>query len=122
MGRTSKAPKDAQFVRVNVDVRVVALEKLDESNHSLVEDKIPGISVLNNYKFVGTKLIAWRAYGIGSGNVIMKGLKTGNIKVACKSKLSPRSFILIFAPYRLQLSMAPRAVLFRRLQNNGTEN
>lgn len=65
---------------------MVALDKLDESNHSLVEAKIPGISTLNNYKFVGGKLTAWRAYGIGSGKVIMKDLKTGSIKVACKLK------------------------------------
>ena len=64
-------------------MELLVIDKLDESNQNLVEPKIPGISTLNNYKFVDRKLTAWRAYGIGSGKVIMNDLKAGNIEVPC---------------------------------------
>ena len=74
---TSQEMKNALLSHSGIaGVRVVAVDKLDEVN--LVNDKIPGISTLNNYKYIDKKLIAWRAYGIGRGKVVMKQLKTGN--------------------------------------------
>ena len=49
-------------------VRVVAMQAI---NSPLSEQgKIPGINKLNNFKFDGNKITAWRAYGIGKGKEI----------------------------------------------------
>lgn len=74
---TTQQMKDALLSHGGIaGVRVAAVDRLDESN--LVGDKIPGISTLNNYKFIDKKLYAWRAYGIGSGKVVMEQLTTGD--------------------------------------------
>ena len=58
-------------------VRVVALENLNEPASAPDQPKIPGISKLNNYRYVNDELFAWRAYGIGSGKKVDQQLTTG---------------------------------------------
>lgn len=74
---TSQEMKEALLSHGGIaGVRIAVVERVKETN--LIEDKIPGISMLNNYKFTDGKLHAWKAYGIGSGKVVKKELPTGN--------------------------------------------
>ena len=54
--------------------RVAVLPILCET---LQQQKIPGISKLNNFEFSDGKLVAWRAYSIGSGKRIVVDKVTG---------------------------------------------
>ena len=56
-------------------VRVVALERLEEHDVS-DQQKIPSISKLNNFRFIDAKILARRAYNIGSGREIPVKLST----------------------------------------------
>ena len=51
-------------------VRVATVERLDEHVVSDTQQKITGISKLNNFRFTNGKIVARRAYGIGSGKEI----------------------------------------------------
>ena len=66
--------KDALLSYGGVEgVRVAAVERLKEHDVS-VQQKIPGISKLNNFTFISGKLLARRAYGIGTGKEIAVNL------------------------------------------------
>ena len=43
----------------------------------LVLPKITGISKLNNFRFDDGKLLAWRAYAVGSGKLLNVAMDTG---------------------------------------------
>ena len=51
-------------------VRVATVERLEEHAVSNTQQKITGISKLNNFRFTNGKIVARRAYGIGSGKEI----------------------------------------------------
>jgi len=51
-------------------VRVATVERLEEHVVSDTQQKITGISKLNNFRFPNGKIVARRAYGIGSGKEI----------------------------------------------------
>lgn len=51
-------------------VRVAAVERLKEQSVSDTQQKITGISKLNNFRLTNGKIVARRAYGIGSGKEI----------------------------------------------------
>ena len=51
-------------------VRVAAVERLEEHLVSDTQQKITGISKLNNFRLTNGKIVARRAYGIGSGKEI----------------------------------------------------
>ena len=51
-------------------VRVATVERLEEHVVSDTQQKITGISKLNNFRFTNGKIVARRAYGIGSGKEI----------------------------------------------------
>lgn len=57
-------------------VRVAAVECLEEHSISGTQQKIPGISKLNNFRFSEGNLLARRAYGIGSGKEIPVNVST----------------------------------------------
>lgn len=54
---------------------MVALERLEEHDVS-DHQKIPSISKLNNFRFIDGKILARRAYDIGSGREIPVNLST----------------------------------------------
>ena len=59
-------------------VRVAALKTIDESLPSHYHaPKLPGINKYNNFRFSSGKLLAWRAYSIGSGKQIQVTLSSG---------------------------------------------
>lgn len=69
--------KDALLSYGGVEgVRVTAVQRLDEHLASADQQKIPGISKLNNFRFPNGKLVARKAYGIGSGKEIAVNLST----------------------------------------------
>ena len=50
-------------------VRVVSMESIGNTRECT--EKIPGISKMNNYKFMSTdKIKVWRAYKVGKGKII----------------------------------------------------
>ena len=51
-------------------VRVATVDRLDEHVVSDTQQKITAISKLNNFRFTNGKIVARRAYGIGSGKEI----------------------------------------------------
>lgn len=51
-------------------VRVATVERLEEHVVSDTQQKITGISKVNNFRFTNRKIVARRAYGIGSGKEI----------------------------------------------------
>ena len=66
--------KDALLSYGGVEgVGVAAVERLEEHDVS-DQQKIPGISKLNNFTFINGKLLARRAYGIGTGKEIAVNL------------------------------------------------
>lgn len=74
---TSQEMKEALLSHGGIaGVRVAVVDRVNET--SLVEEKIQGISALNNYKFADGKLQAWKAYGIGKGKVVKENLQKGN--------------------------------------------
>ena len=58
-------------------VRIVAVERLEEHSLSIEKSKIPGISKLNNFRFIGGTLVTTRAYSVGKGKEIALNLSTG---------------------------------------------
>ena len=66
----AKQMQDALLSHGGIEgVRVVALERLEEHDVS-DHQKIPSISKLNNFRFIDGKILARRAYDIGSGREI----------------------------------------------------
>ena len=58
-------------------VRIVVVERLEEHSLSIEKSKIPGISKLNNFRFIGGTLVTTRAYSVGKGKEIALNLSTG---------------------------------------------
>ena len=72
----AKQMQDALLSHGGIEgVRVVALERLEEHDFSDYQ-KIPSISKLNNFRFIDGKILARRAYDIGSGKEIPVNLST----------------------------------------------
>ena len=61
-------------------VRVAVLHTLPEISQ---QQKIPGISKLHNFEFGDGELLAWRAYGIGSGKRFVVDKNTGQSLYVC---------------------------------------
>ena len=80
--------KDALLSYGGVEgVRVAAVERLEEHDVS-DQQKIPGISKLNNFTFINGKLLARRAYGIGTGKEIAVNLSpTKGIELKNKTSI-----------------------------------
>ena len=80
---TAQQLKEALMSHGGIEgVRVVAMNDVNEI--SLVEEKIPSISKLNNFAFdAADSVTAWRAYGIGDGKEMPLAKKlTGALKEA----------------------------------------
>lgn len=69
--------KDALLSHGGIEgVRVAVEDSLEESVSGELP-KIAGISKLNNFRFTGGKLIAWRAYAVGSGKLLDVTMNSG---------------------------------------------
>ena len=71
--------KDALLSHGGVEgVRVAVADSLEDSVSGELP-KIAGISKLNNFHFTGGKLIAWRAYAVGSGKLLDVAMNSGKV-------------------------------------------
>lgn len=61
-------------------VRVAVLPAVEGQANIQQQQKIPGISKLNNFQFRDGHLLAWRAYGIGVGKCVVDKI-TGTIAI-----------------------------------------
>ena len=57
-------------------IRVVTLERIGEPETVGAQQKITGVSKLNNFNFSSGEMKAWQAFGIGPGkNITLEGIK-----------------------------------------------
>ena len=75
--RNAHQMKDVLLSHDGVEgVRVAVTDFLEESVSGKL-CKIAGISKLNNFCFTSGKLIAWRAYALGSGELLNVAMNSG---------------------------------------------
>jgi len=70
-------------------VRVAILLAVEEQEPAQQQQKIPGISKLNNFQYRDGHLLAWRAYGIGEGKRVVDKIK-GTIAIISRRSLCSR--------------------------------
>lgn len=70
-------------------VRVAVLLAVEEQEPAQQQQKIPGISKLNNFQYREDHLLAWRAYGIGVGKRVVDKIK-GTIAIISRRSLYSR--------------------------------
>ena len=57
-------------------IRVVTLERIGEPETVGAQQKITGVSKLNNFNFSSGEMKAWQPFGIGPGkNITLEGIK-----------------------------------------------
>ena len=74
---TAQQMQDALLSHGGIEGARVAVADSVEDSAACDLPKITGISKLNNFRFDDGKLLAWRAYAVGSGKLLNVAMDTG---------------------------------------------